>query len=157
MEPNGVGHGVVNVHPVRGNSRTVMDVSCVWRRIGMCPRGIHDCIRAPNERIEEWQKRNRIASHDAILQFGCAIDPRTIVGNQVIGGDWHLAEVVQRKVFTTPLLSEAKSDRNSEQFTKKKSRCQRGGVRGVANQNATTERTNPANQMMLQRRSRGLA
>ena len=50
--------------------------------------------------------------------------------------------VAQRKVFTTPLLSEAKSDRNTEQFTKKKSRCQRGGVRGVANQNATTERTN---------------
>jgi hypothetical protein len=48
----------------------------------------------------------------------------------------------QRKVFTTPLLSEAKSDRNIEEFTKKKSRCQRGGVRGVANQNATTERTN---------------
>ena len=53
-------------------------------------------------------------------------------------GHW----VAQRKVFTTPLLSEAKSDRNCEQFTKKKSRCQRGGVRGVANQNATTERTN---------------
>ena len=50
--------------------------------------------------------------------------------------------VVQRKVFTTPLLSEAKSDRNTEQFTKKKSRCQRGGVRSAANQNATTERTN---------------
>ena len=47
----------------------------------------------------------------------------------------------QRKVFTTPLLSEAKSHRNTNQFTKKKSRCQRGGVRGVANQNATTERT----------------
>ena len=50
--------------------------------------------------------------------------------------------VAQRKVFTTPLLSEAKSDRNTNQFTKKKSRCQRGGVRGLANQNATTERTN---------------
>ena len=49
--------------------------------------------------------------------------------------------VRQRKVFTTPLLSEAKSGRNTEQFTKKKSRCQRGGVRGVANQNVTTERT----------------
>ena len=48
----------------------------------------------------------------------------------------------QRKVFTTPLLTEAKSHRNTEQFTKKESRCQRGGVRGVANQNATTERTN---------------
>ena len=48
----------------------------------------------------------------------------------------------QRKVFTTPLLSEAKSHRNVHQFTKKNSRCQRGGVRGVANQNATTERTN---------------
>ena len=40
------------------------------------------------------------------------------------------------------LLSEAKSDRNTKHFTKKKSRCQRGGVRGVANQNATTERMN---------------
>ena len=50
--------------------------------------------------------------------------------------------VTQRKVFTTPLLSEVKSDRNTDQFTKKKSRCQRGGVRGVANQNATKERTN---------------
>ena len=49
--------------------------------------------------------------------------------------------VRQRKVFTTPLLTEAKSDRNTEQFTKKKSRCQRGGVRGFAYQNATTERT----------------
>ena len=48
----------------------------------------------------------------------------------------------QRKVFTTPLLTEAKSVRNTKQFTKKKSRCQRGGVRGVANQNATTERIN---------------
>ena len=53
------------------------------------------------------------------------------------------SSVRQRKVFTTPLLSEAKSDRNTEQFTKKKSRCQRGSVRGVANQNATTERRNP--------------
>ena len=35
------------------------------------------------------------------------------------------------------------SDRNINQFTKKKSRCQRGGVRGVTNQKATTERTNP--------------
>ena len=58
--------------------------------------------------------------------------------------------VCQRKVFTTPLLSEVKSDRNTQQFTKKKSRCQRGGVRGVVNQNATTERTNFANQTMLQ-------
>ena len=49
---------------------------------------------------------------------------------------------MQRKVFTTPLLTEAKSDRNYEQFTKTKRRCQRGGVRGVANQDATTERTN---------------
>ena len=32
--------------------------------------------------------------------------------------------------------------RNANQFTKKNPRCQRGGVRGVANQNATTERTN---------------
>ena len=43
-------------------------------------------------------------------------------------------------VFTTPLLTEVKSDRNCNQFTKNKSRCQRGGVRGIANQNATTER-----------------
>ena len=50
------------------------------------------------------------------------------------------ASDTQRKVFTTPLLAEAKSDRNTEQFTKKKSRCQRGGVRGVAYQNATKER-----------------
>ena len=49
---------------------------------------------------------------------------------------------MQRKVFTTPLLSEANKRRNCNQFTKKNSRCQRGGVRGVANQNATTERTN---------------
>ena len=56
--------------------------------------------------------------------------------------DLPLRSFVQRKVFTTPLLSEAKSDRNTEQFTKKKSGCQRGGVRGVANQNALTERTN---------------
>ena len=56
-------------------------------------------------------------------------------------GQW-LLWVAQRKVFTTPLLSEAKSDRNTKQFTKKKSRCQIGGVRGVANLNATTERTN---------------
>jgi hypothetical protein len=49
---------------------------------------------------------------------------------------------VQRKVFTTPLLTEAYKRRKSKQFTKKKTRCQRGGVRGVANQNATTERTN---------------
>ena len=52
-----------------------------------------------------------------------------------------MASARQRKVFTTPLLTEAKSDRNGNQFTKKKSRCQRDGVRGVANQNATTERT----------------
>ena len=53
-----------------------------------------------------------------------------------------LASGTQRKFFTTPLLSEARSDRNTEKFTKKKTRCQRGGVRGVANRNATTERTN---------------
>jgi hypothetical protein len=39
-------------------------------------------------------------------------------------------------------FSEANNRRNYKQFTKKKSRCQRGGVRGAANQNATTERTN---------------
>ena len=48
----------------------------------------------------------------------------------------------KRKGFTTPLLTEAESDRNTKQFTKKKSRCQSGGVRGAANQHATTERTN---------------
>ena len=53
-----------------------------------------------------------------------------------------LVFAAQRKVFTTPLLAEANKRRNTKQFTKKKSRCQRGGVRGVANQNATTERTN---------------
>ena len=57
--------------------------------------------------------------------------------------DSQLVSSAQRKVFTTPLLTEAKSHRNSTQFTKKKSCCQRGGVRGAANQNATTERTNP--------------
>ena len=40
----------------------------------------------------------------------------------------------------TPLLSEAKKRRNTKQFTKKKPRYHRGGVRGVANQNATSER-----------------
>ena len=54
----------------------------------------------------------------------------------------HSIEVVQRKVFTTPLLTEANKRRNCRKFTKKKSRCQRGGVRGAANQNATTERRN---------------
>ena len=38
---------------------------------------------------------------------------------------------VQRTVFTTPLLTEANKRRNTKQFTKKKPRCQRGGVRGV--------------------------
>ena len=52
-----------------------------------------------------------------------------------------LIAVEQRKFFTTPLLSEANKRRNCNQFTKKNSRCQRGGVRGVANQNATPERT----------------
>ena len=51
-----------------------------------------------------------------------------------------LTEVRQRKVFTTPLLSEAKKRRNCEQFTKKKSRCQIGGVRGVANRAASPKR-----------------
>ena len=78
-------------------------------------------------------------------------------GNPLRRIAWPLISCGQRKVFTTPLLSEAKSDRNTNQFTKKKSRCQRGGVRGVANQNATTERKNVANQTMLQGRSRGLA
>ena len=45
-------------------------------------------------------------------------------------------------MFTTPFRTEANKHRNTKQFTKKNSRCQRGGVRGVANQNATTERTN---------------
>ena len=53
-----------------------------------------------------------------------------------------MVEVVQRKVFTTPLLTEANKRRNTKQFTKKNPRCERGGVRGVANQNARTERTN---------------
>ena len=58
------------------------------------------------------------------------------------GAAWafHSGSAAQRKVFTTPLLSEANKRRSCNQFTKKKSRCQRGGVRGVANQNATTER-----------------
>ena len=63
----------------------------------------------------------------------------------------------QRKVFTTPLLSEANKRRTSKQFTKKNPRCQRGGAHGVANQLATTERKTLANQTMLQGRSRDLA
>ena len=39
------------------------------------------------------------------------------------------------------ILTEGKKHRNTYQFTKKKPRCQRGGVRGVANQHATTERS----------------
>ena len=39
-------------------------------------------------------------------------------------------------------LTEGKKRRNTKQFTKKNPRCQRGGVRGVANQDTTTERTN---------------
>ena len=46
----------------------------------------------------------------------------------------------QRKVFTTPLLAEANKRRNTKQFTKKKSHCQRGGVRGDANQNTSSKR-----------------
>ena len=59
-------------------------------------------------------------------------------------------------VFTTPLLSEAKSHRNTSQFTKKKPRFQRGGVR-----RGKPESDNGANesvsQTMLQGRGRGLA
>ena len=55
------------------------------------------------------------------------------------------------------ILSEGKKRRNTKQFTKKNRGCQRGGVHGVANQYATTERANGASQLMLQRRSRGLA
>ena len=55
---------------------------------------------------------------------------------------WLNSVAAQRKVFTTPLLAEANKRRNTKQFTKKNPRCQRGGVRGVANQHATTERTN---------------
>jgi len=51
-----------------------------------------------------------------------------------------LSCVGQRKVFTTPLLTEVKKRRNTNQFTKKKSRCQRGGVRGMANQNTSPKR-----------------
>ena len=40
-----------------------------------------------------------------------------------------------RKVFTTPLLTEANKRHSSKQFTNKKPRCQRGGVRRVVNQN----------------------
>ena len=46
----------------------------------------------------------------------------------------------QRKVFTTPLLTEANKHRDTQQFTKKNPRCQRGGVRGVANQNTSSKR-----------------
>ena len=48
---------------------------------------------------------------------------------------------LQRKVFTTPLLTEANKRRNTNQFTKKKPHCQRGGVRGVANQNTSSKGT----------------
>ena len=58
-------------------------------------------------------------------------------------------ESAERKVFTTPLLTEASKRRNAKQFTKKKRRCQRGGVHGMANQNVTTEQTDVANQTML--------
>ena len=58
--------------------------------------------------------------------------------------------VPQRKVFTTPLLVEANKRRNTKQFTRMKPRCQRGGVRGVANQNTPSKRTNVANQLTLQ-------
>jgi hypothetical protein len=47
----------------------------------------------------------------------------------------------QRKVLTTPLLSEANKRRNTNQFTKKKPHYQRGGVRGVAYQKALPKRT----------------
>ncbi len=45
----------------------------------------------------------------------------------------------QRKVLTTPLLTEANKRRNT-QFTKKNLRCQRGGVRGAANQIMSPDR-----------------
>ena len=46
-----------------------------------------------------------------------------------IHGEKGKAEVVQRKVFAIPLLTEAKMRRNTNQFTKKNPRCQSGGVR----------------------------
>ncbi|MEP3480218.1 MAG: hypothetical protein ABJZ55_13285 [Fuerstiella sp.] len=65
--------------------------------------------------------------------------------------------VAQRKGFTTPLRPEVKKRRNTSQSTKKKPRCQRGGVHGVAIQNATTERIDLANRVTPQGRSRGVA
>ena len=53
-------------------------------------------------------------------------------GFMLKSGECEPLEDVQREGFTTPLLTEANKRRNTKQFTKKKPRCQRGGVRGVA-------------------------
>ena len=55
-----------------------------------------------------------------------------------------------KKVSTTPLLSEAKKRRSAKQFTKTNPRCQRGGVRGVANQNMSPKAVDAENQTTLQ-------
>ena len=101
-------------------------------------------------KIREMRKRQQQAVYNALWWA-------TIVEVDFVFDAQGTASDRQRKVFTTPLLSEVKKRRNTKQFTKKKPRCHRGGVHGVANQNATTERTNVANRTMLQRRSRGSA
>ena len=60
---------------------------------------------------------------------------RTINDVRFVGHHENCIRVTQRKVFTTPLLTEAKSDRNAKQFTKKKSRCQKAVFTAALEQN----------------------
>ena len=80
--------------------------------------------KAPREPAELWHQIRLCRLGRSEDEFGHP------VGLYIVSH----SQAAQRKVFTTPLLSEVKKRRNTNQFTKKKSRCQRGGVHRVANQ-----------------------
>ena len=108
---------------------------------GPTPSGKH-CTRIFKQELTNWIAAKELMRKKSTLKRVAVSKPSK---NSSRNGESQVERLscdVQRKVFTAPLLSEANKRRNLEQFTKKKSRCQRGGVRGDSNQHAPTKRTN---------------
>ena len=149
---------VMDDHLLKANRTIVKRVPRIWRDnayrqvAATCvdlPVGV--AYRASAKLGVDFARDNReiIEGIDVIPEFN---EVRELIAVAIQN-----ASALQRKVFTTPLLTEANKRRNTYQFTKKNPRCQRGGVRGAANQNTSPKRSMAENQTMLQRRSRGFA
>ena len=121
----------------------------VCRKISQCPQPFHPSHRATVQSQQRKQCRRPIERETTRSGNRDRTVCKMVVSYSTSGH--------QRKVFTTPLLIEANKRRNTKQFTKGLTRCQRGGVCGAANQNASPKQTNVVNQTTRQRRSRGFA